>query len=326
MSVRPRVSVCMPAYCAERWLPEVLDAIWAQDFDDFELIVVEDASPDGTYQLLAAQRDPRLRLVRHARNHGQAHALAHTLELSRGHYVKFADADDVLRPDALSRMVEALDAEPSAGLVFGRRRLRLEEPDDERSQGWAAEFGLLHTRFADLRPGLNAGPPLLDEHVSSGSASNWLAEPTGVMVRRQRLEQTGGPHLRMVQSLDMDMWLRVIAGANVVFIDDYLYDYRVALDGVTATFERGGRQWLDHLWSLEGLASIPELRRRHPAVDDQLRLRRRRAVRRLAEAAAGGSPHTSRMARELSAYARASAARRAGRPVRLHSFVPPSTE
>ncbi|MBA2556428.1 MAG: glycosyltransferase [Chloroflexi bacterium] len=57
----PLVSICTPAYQAARWLPELAASVWTQDLDDFEWIVVDDGSSDGTWELLSAQGDPRLR-------------------------------------------------------------------------------------------------------------------------------------------------------------------------------------------------------------------------------------------------------------------------
>lgn len=213
-------------------------SVWTQDLDDFEWIVVDDGSSDGTWELLSAQGDPRLRAVRHARNRGQVRALGHAIALTRGRFVKFADADDVLRPGCLRGMASILTANPPVGLVFGRRELVFEEPADERARAWAGEFGHIHARFARLAP-VNDGPALLDEYLRAGAeGENWLAEPSGVMVRRACLEQAGGPNVHMRQTLDMDLWMRIMATADVAFLDEVVFDYRVTVgrDG-----PRGGR-------------------------------------------------------------------------------------
>lgn len=318
---RPRVSICTPAYQAARWLPELLASIWSQDLEDFELVVVDDGSTDATPALLAQQGDPRLRVVRQA-NQGQVRALSRALALSRGHLIKFADADDVLRPGCLRRMAEALDAHPTAGLVFGRRQILLEDPSDERSRRWAQDWAQLHARFSRLEA-INSGAALLDEYLDGrGEGGNWLSEPSGVMVRRACLEQVGAANLRMLQSLDMDLWARVMAHADVAFLDEVVFDYRVTKGGVTAQGLAERRPWLDPLWSLEGLASFPHIRARHPQVDALLRLRQRRALGGLRNAIRARSPVARRMARELADYGRAHAARRLGRPVRLYGPMP----
>lgn len=322
-SARPHISICTPAYQAARWLPEMLDSVWAQDLADFEVVVVDDGSTDATAEVLAAQGDPRLRVVRHARNQGQVRALSHALALSRGHLVKFADADDVLRAGALRRLAEALEEHPRIGLAFGRRRLLFEDPADERSKLWAREFGEPHRRFSRL-DSVNSGTALLDEYLDGrAEGGNWLAEPSGVMVCRGCLERVGGAHLRMRQSLDMDLWARVMAHADVAFVDDVVFDYRVTAGGVTAQSESDRRSWLDPLWSLEGLASFAEVAARHRQVGPLLALRQRRAASGLARAIWHRDPQAGRMAGQLADYARVHAARRLGRTVHLHGPVPP---
>ena len=112
----PGVSVVMSAYNEERYLATAVDSILGQTFHDFELVVVDDGSTDGTPQVLARYDDPRLRVVRQP-NQGLTASLIHGLSLARGKYIARMDADDLAYPDRLGRQAAFLDANPAVGLL-----------------------------------------------------------------------------------------------------------------------------------------------------------------------------------------------------------------
>lgn len=116
---RPRLSVVVPVYAVERWLPACLDSIAAQTFGDYEVVVVDDGSPDDSAALVErrARRDGRLRLHRQA-NAGLGAARNTGVGLARGELLAFVDSDDDLPPYAFERMVDVLDA-TGADIVIG---------------------------------------------------------------------------------------------------------------------------------------------------------------------------------------------------------------
>lgn len=101
----PEISVIVPVYKAERYLADCIDSILNQSFSDFELILVDDGSPDGCAGICEeyAGRDSRVRVIRQE-NQGQAAARNHALEIARGAWACFVDSDDRIHP----RMIEAL--------------------------------------------------------------------------------------------------------------------------------------------------------------------------------------------------------------------------
>ena len=113
----PTVSVLMPVRDGERFLGAALDSIFAQTFPDFELVVVDDGSRDGTAASLAACRDPRLTVITHAEPQGVPRSLNHGLARCRGRFIARMDADDVAAPERLARQVAWLDAPPECGVV-----------------------------------------------------------------------------------------------------------------------------------------------------------------------------------------------------------------
>ncbi len=120
----PLVSIGVPVYNGERYLADALDSLLAQTFEDFEIIICDNASSDRTEEIgrgYAAQ-DVRVRYVRNPRNLGAPGNYRRTFELSRGRYFRWAAADDLSAPQFLARCVEVLDREPGAVLVYPKTR------------------------------------------------------------------------------------------------------------------------------------------------------------------------------------------------------------
>lgn len=118
----PTVSVLMPAYNAGRYLSEAIESLLIEDYEAFELIVVDDGSTDETPQILEGCDDARLVRLRHKENLGYAHALNRALSLARGRYIARQDADDLSAPGRLRARRCALAAgERSPGTHFHHR-------------------------------------------------------------------------------------------------------------------------------------------------------------------------------------------------------------
>jgi len=113
----PKVTVVIAAYNAETYLRQTLDSVFAQCLEEIEVIVVDDGSTDRTSQILKTVSDPRLTVLRQ-QNGGVSAARNAGLTAARAPYVFFLDADDILLPDALRRMVTALDERPERVACF----------------------------------------------------------------------------------------------------------------------------------------------------------------------------------------------------------------
>ncbi len=120
----PSVSVIIPAFNASRFIVETLDSVYAQSFRDFEVIVVDDGSTDGTakkvreYQAQLRPGGPELAFIPQP-NGGPSRARNTGIKAARGEFIAFLDADDLWLPETLARMSAAIEKHPQCGLVFG---------------------------------------------------------------------------------------------------------------------------------------------------------------------------------------------------------------
>src|SRR6478752_4540138 len=117
------VSIVIPTRNRRRLLSETIASVQAQSIDDWEVIVVDDASTDDTQDFLRELGDPRISRIRWNTKGGQSAASNAGLAKARGKYVMFLDDDDLLRDDTLARLTGALDAQPHAVSAAGACRI-----------------------------------------------------------------------------------------------------------------------------------------------------------------------------------------------------------
>jgi glycosyltransferase involved in cell wall biosynthesis len=198
MTSDPTFSIILAAYNAADTIQSAVRSVLAQTRSDFELIVVDDGSTDGTGQRAAAFDDPRIVVVRQAENGGTAAALNRGLPLVRGRYVSRIDADDLYLPTYLEEMEQTLLAAPDAGFAY--------------TDLWVLD-GRSHrilrtTAMASEDP--PASPPSDPSELLLELLERSFMHSSG-MVHRSALETVGpfNPSLRNAQ--DYEMWLRLLA-------------------------------------------------------------------------------------------------------------------
>ena len=114
-----KYSVIMPVYGVERYLDESVQSVLAQTFPDFELILVDDCSPDLCPQKCDgyANRDPRVRVIHKPENEGLGKARNTGLDAAAGRYVLFMDSDDRITENALEELDAAMDTDTSPTFI-----------------------------------------------------------------------------------------------------------------------------------------------------------------------------------------------------------------
>ena len=113
----PKVSICIPTYDRQAYLQETLASVFAQTYKDYEVVVLDDGSTDGTPDMMQSEAYE----VRYywQENQGEAAARNRLIQLAQGQYISFIDSDDLLVSDAIERLVRTLEAEPDDVIVYG---------------------------------------------------------------------------------------------------------------------------------------------------------------------------------------------------------------
>jgi len=197
----PLVTVVVPAYNGEKFLKAALESVFAQDFDSFEVVLVDDGSTDGTGEIA---RSFPLRYV-YQENQGPSVARNTGLGLAQGELIAFADGDDLLPPNKLSVQVRYLTEHPEVGCVLGR-------------QEWLFEEGI--------------DPPKLERDPIFGELGG--VQLVTAMVRREVLREVGGfdPTYRYAE--DRDLFVRMREnGVEIAVLRDVVLHKR--LHGANAT-------------------------------------------------------------------------------------------
>ena len=221
-----KISVIVPAYNAARYLPETIQSVQAQTEGDWELIVVNDGSRDGTGPLadrLAAE-DSRIRVV-HQKNAGLSGARNGGIAAASpdAAYFLFLDADDLLEPGALAALAALLEASPDASAAYGLARY-IDGDGQPILPGIAEAFGR-------SRRSVEAGRFVCHSVEDATSFAmlayrNSILTPGQVLLRRSALEGAGPFDTALPPTADWDMWLRLTRHADMVLLDTVTLAYR----------------------------------------------------------------------------------------------------
>ena len=297
----PRVSVAVPVYNGRGWIGRTIETVLEQTFEDFEVVILDNASTDDTVEVVRGYADPRIRLYVNAENLGFVRNQNRAIAYGRGDLVKFLHADDALLPHCLERMVELFDRAPGLGLVFSRRRIELADESDPNLQRWRATYADLTSHFSGLDE-VNDGHRLFAEWLDGEFFGNWIGEPSSVMMRRDCLARTGlfSPYVQIVN--DIDLWLRALLCCGVGFIDEELTVYRASGINLTSGLKGRQRDWLDPLWMLEALAAETDALETFPRLRPLLARTRRRSLSGLARVASAHPSLTPEKLHDISRY------------------------
>jgi glycosyltransferase involved in cell wall biosynthesis len=201
----PKVSVCIPVRNGGDFLPLAVDSVLEQSFDDYELIIVDNCSTDGTVKWIEenASTTPKIRFYQNATNIGLVGNFNACLGYAKGEYIKFLCADDLLLPGSVQRMSDGLDADSSVALVVGGRNLIDEKGAPIAALRYAAE---------------NAKIPGKEAINRCFFGKNYIGEPSAVMFRKKNAQR--GFQESLPQLMDLEMWFHLLEQGPMVSLAD----------------------------------------------------------------------------------------------------------
>lgn len=203
----PTVTILMSVYNGLPYVREAVESVLAQDYTDYEFLILDDASTDESVKCVQSYKDPRIRLLRNARNIGQAESLNRGLREARGRFVARMDQDDVCIPHRLARQVASLESSHDLA-VLGSWGYRIDPRGNRtgRCRGQIKDTGALVGQFLLMRC--------------------LLLHPS-VMFRRDAVLGAGGYNAEFAPSEDYELWTRLAGrGYKVAVQPEVLILYR----------------------------------------------------------------------------------------------------
>jgi len=218
------VSICIPTFNRVATLTAAIRSAQEQTYREIEMLVLDDQSTDETESMVrdAARTDPRLRLVRQNQNVGLTRNFSACIAESRGEFIKFLCDDDLLHPECVARLMEAL-AQPGVAVAGAARQL---VDNDLRPIRVAA---------ARRRAAVIGGEAMTRELFAKG---NTIGEPTAVLFRRA--DALRGFDLRYEQAFDLEMWCHLLRVGAFAFVPEALCSVRIHSEQATQRNIRSG--------------------------------------------------------------------------------------
>lgn len=216
-----QLSVIIPTYNRVDYLREAIESVLAQTFTDFELIVVDDGSTDGTRELAASYKG-RVRYISQ-QNCGPSAARNNGIKNAVGRYIAFLDSDDIWLPEMLAKQVAMLSKDPAAGLT-------------------ATGYGLINTGHQLTGTIIMKEDELAD--ARNGDLYKNFFATSSVMVKKLCFQTVGLFNENLHFAEDWDMWIRILQRYSFVYLPEALMHYRVHPDKISATsLQENMNQW-----------------------------------------------------------------------------------
>jgi glycosyltransferase involved in cell wall biosynthesis len=186
---KPAVSIIIPTYNRERLIARSVKSVLSQTYQDFEIIIVDDASTDNTEEVVSSFNDDRIRYIRHEENKGEAAARNTGIKAARYDYIAYQDSDDEWSPEKLARQIELLeDTSPEVGVIYtGFWRT-------ENHGRTYIPFSWVRQKNGDIHKELLKG--------------NFIGSPV-VLIKKECFSKVGLFDERLHNLVDWDMWLRI---------------------------------------------------------------------------------------------------------------------
>jgi glycosyltransferase involved in cell wall biosynthesis len=251
--MKPLVSILIPAYNAEMWLPDTLQSALAQTWDNKEIVIVDDGSKDGTLALARSFESDVVKVYTH-KNQGAAATRNKAFSLCHGDYIQWLDADDLLGPDKIAKQMEALGDSPSPRtLLSGEWGSFMHRPSRAKFVPTGLWCDLSKAEWLMRKMEQNA-------YMQTGS---WL-------VSREMTEAAGPWDTRLLGDDDGEYFCRVLlASDSVRFVPGSKVYYRQAGSGslsyIGASEKKRDAQWVSMELHIRYLRSLVDSERARAA-------------------------------------------------------------
>lgn len=217
----PQVSVILTSYNHEKYLREAIDSVLSQTFEDFELIIWDDASSDDSFALINGYSDPRIKAFRNEANERPAYGINKAIsEVAAGEYIAIHHSDDVWELNKLERQVALLDSSPGIGAVFTWAQI-IDEWGVKTDGSWFDQEN--RTQWEWLKCIFEGQNPL--NHPSA-------------LIRRQCYHDVGVYRDGLAQTGDAEMWSRLLQKFSIHVIQEKLTLHRLFSDKSNTSGDR----------------------------------------------------------------------------------------
>lgn len=230
------VSVCIPTFNGAKYIRECLDSVLAQEFTDFEVLIVDDQSSDETFSIAQeyATGDHRIRVIQNEHNLGLVGNWNRCIELAQGEWIKFVFQDDLIAPTCLEQMLAA--SKPDSSIICCRRNFIIETGVEESERQGYLKIQTIESFFPGITK-ISAGDyceVLLKNATLNNESLNFVGEPTAVLLHRSVFYRFGvfNPHL--IQICDLEFWTRIAIHKGIIYIPEILATFRVHAGSTTA--------------------------------------------------------------------------------------------
>lgn len=201
--MQPLISVVIPTYNRKELCKRAVQSVLHQSYHRYEVLVVDDASTDGTsaeHLYGSSVVDTRLRYIRQPYNGGVAKARNRGIRHARGEWIAFLDSDDCWYPDKLKKQVAWIDRNP--------------------------DYTIVQTKEIWIRHGVRVNPPKTHEKIAGNiftqSLQRCMITPSSVIIKADLLEKVGLFNESLPACEDYDLWLRITLHFPVGLVDEYL--------------------------------------------------------------------------------------------------------
>lgn len=234
---KPLVSLLIPTYNSVKYLAFALDSVFAQTYENIEIIVHDDASTDETPELLAKYRNlAKIRLIRTEKNHGMVNGWNYLTKLARGKYIKFLASDDLLSPTCVTELVAVAQKHPEAAIVTSARDFINESGNIIKTLGFSDKDEVVDGKACA-------------HQVLTTIRENKIGEPTAVLYPTKLISKAGGFDPQFSQFTDFEYWLRLLEFGDLAFINKPLCSFRTHHSSNSSKAIRDGR-FIDEIFLL----------------------------------------------------------------------------